>query len=77
MVRRKDPENYGEDWIDEQSEGGYELPSLYCPICQLAEVSDSDLVTYLIKETGLSKDQLKQDLKNKFENYQELKDYLS
>jgi hypothetical protein len=70
-------DNYDEGWIDEQSEGGYELPSLYCPICQLVEVSDSDLIAYLIKVTGLSKEQLKQDIKNKFENYKKLKEYLT
>lgn len=43
-----------EDELDNY-EYRYSLPNQYCPICSFKVISDSNLVEYLIKTTGISK----------------------
>jgi AraC-like DNA-binding protein len=41
------------------SEGGYyEVPECVCPICQFIEYSEYDLSAYLLKEYGVSRDEV-------------------
>ena len=41
------------------SEGGYyEVPECMCPICQFIEYSEYDLSAYLLKEYGVSRDEV-------------------
>ena len=46
------------------SEGGYyEVPECMCPICQFIEYSEYDLSAYLLKEYGVSRDEVFAEVK--------------
>jgi hypothetical protein len=46
------------------SEGGYyEVPECVCPICQFIEYSEYDLSAYLLKEYGVSRDEVFSEVK--------------
>ena len=46
------------------SEGGYyEVPECVCPICQFIEYSEYDLSAYLLKEYGVSRDEVFAEVK--------------
>lgn len=46
------------------TEGGYyEVPEEVCPICQFIEYSESDLVAYLLKEYGIPRDEVFEEVK--------------
>ena len=46
------------------SEGGYyDVPECVCPICQFIEYSEYDLSTYLLKEYGVSRDEVFAEVK--------------
>ena len=45
-------------------EGGYyDVPECFCPICNFIEYSESDLSKYLLKEYGVSKDEVFAEIK--------------
>ena len=47
------------------SEGGYyEVPECVCPICQFIEYSEYDLSAYLLKEYGVSREEVFAEVKN-------------
>ncbi len=48
----------------------------YCPICQLKEMTDSDIITYLYKKSGLGYKALLKKVKENFSTYEELKTFL-
>lgn len=55
-----------EDIIFEKfmSEGGYyDVPECMCPICQFIEYSEYDLSAYLLKEYGVSRDEVFEEVK--------------
>ena len=43
--------------------GGYGVPECVCPICQFIEYSESDLSEYLLKEYGVSRDEVFAEVK--------------
>lgn len=46
------------------SEGGYyDVPECVCPICQFIEYSEYDLSAYLLKEYGISRDEVFEEVK--------------
>lgn len=50
-----------DEWI---TDGGYyEVPECLCPICQFIEYSDYDLSAYLLKEYGVSRDEVFAEVK--------------
>lgn len=50
-----------EEWF---TDGGYyEVPECMCPICQFIEYSEYDLSTYLLKEYGVSRDEVFAEVK--------------
>ena len=50
-----------DDWI---TDGGYyEVPECVCPICQFIEYSEYDLSAYLLKEYGISRDEVLAEVK--------------
>jgi len=54
------------------------LQDMLCPICSFKAVSDDDLLNYLLKEKGVLKEKVKNDiLLHKFNSYQEFLDYKS
>lgn len=49
------------EWI---TDGGYyEVPECMCPICQFIEYSEYDLSAYLLKEYGVSRDEVFEEVK--------------
>lgn len=56
-----DEEIIFEEWI---TDGGYyEVPECMCPICQFIEYSEYDLSAYLLKEYGVSRDEVFAEVK--------------
>ena len=50
-----------DEWI---TDGGYyEVPECLCPICQFIEYSEYDLSAYLLKEYGISRDEVFAEVK--------------
>ena len=43
--------------------GYYEVPECMCPICQFIEYSENDLSEYLLKEYGISRDEVFAEVK--------------
>ena len=41
----------------------YEIPECFCPICNFIEYSESDLSKYLLKEYGISRDEVFAEIK--------------
>ena len=54
----------------------YELPSIYCPLCQMEIIQDEDIVNILLKDSNINRTALYQKLKDRFQNYDNLKKYL-
>ena len=44
-------------------DGYYNVPECMCPICQFIEYSEYDLSTYLLKEYGISRDEVFEEVK--------------
>lgn len=56
-----DEEIIFEEWI---TDGGYyEVPECMCPICNFIEYSEYDLSAYLLKEYGISRDEVFAEVK--------------
>lgn len=53
-----DEEILFEEWL-----GYYEVPECMCPICQFIEYSENDLSAYLLKEYGVSRDEVFAEVK--------------
>lgn len=49
--------------IDFCSDDGWAVPESVCPICQFIEYSESDLSAYLLKEYGISRDEVFAEVK--------------
>ena len=47
-----------------------------CPICNLVDIRDSDLLEYCLKKLGTTMSKTKAEIKEKFSNMQELRIYL-
>lgn len=56
-------------------DGRYSIPSKNCPICQMEHVTDKDMVAYLLKVSETTRDKVKQEMKEKFKDYKDLKDF--
>lgn len=54
----------------------YNLPSKYCPICQMQHIMDRDIVKYMLKEAGKTEDQIVKEMQGKFVDIDEFKHYL-
>lgn len=57
--------------------GSYGIPTCFCPICSLNTILDSDMLSYLLKEYNLEKNRVENEMKFRFNNLEELKDYLN
>lgn len=56
-----DEEILFEEWLT--NGGYYEVPECMCPICQFIEYSENDLSAYLLKEYGVSRDEVFAEVK--------------
>ena len=49
-------EDYVNDWWADEGHNSYEVPAIYCPICQFLEISNSDTAAFLLRETGVPRE---------------------
>ncbi len=54
----------------------YEVSSVFCPICMLQDISDYDMRRYLFKKYETSKSDVFDEIKDKFDSYDKLQQYL-
>lgn len=47
----------------------YEIPSKYCPICQLQHITESDMKNYLLKKYGKTANEVKVEIQKAFHTY--------
>ena len=52
-----------EDLMELYADSGYCVPECFCPICNFSEYSESDLSKYLLKEYGISRDEVFAEVK--------------
>ena len=52
------------------------ISSEFCPVCSLVDVRDSDLLEYCLKKLETTESKAKAEIKEKFNNLKELKEYL-
>jgi hypothetical protein len=57
-------------------DGFYDLSSKFCPLCALEYILDVEIVKYLCKELDITKDQVKTTIRERFKDFDELKEYL-
>ncbi len=62
-------ENYGDDTR-------YDCSEKLCPTCQYKELDDAEALKYLMKDTGLSKEDLLYKMKGMFPDYSKLQEHL-
>lgn len=63
-----------DDWIDEyenNTDQYWELPEQRCPICTFQKPCDRDILTYLLKDTGLTKESILKSLRETFSSYRD------
>lgn len=58
----------GVELVEDEDWGGEALSEADCPICQLKEVRSDDLVKFALKQLGVTEEQLKDQIRNKFAN---------
>ena len=67
-------ENFKEDPYDYDTR--YEFSTKLCPICQLVEIADRDMVKYLVKLSGKTEDAIKEEMKGKFDSIDDLDEFI-
>jgi len=53
----------------------YSVPEECCPVCKMTHFKEKDLFYYLLKRDNISIESLKEEIRNKFSNYSEFKDF--
>lgn len=53
----------------------YEIPAIHCPICQMQELCDSDLINYVAIK-GLTRKKILQDIRDSFRTYEDFREFL-
>lgn len=65
------------DFIRESyDEWHYEHPGCFCPICNLKALPKEETLKYVLKRFNLSEDGVLKEIKDKFNNFEGLKEYL-
>ena len=57
--------------LEDTDYNNYEVSSNHCPICTFSKLYDTSALRYILKQIGKSKEQLLEELKSKFKNYEE------
>ena len=52
------------------------IPSEFCPICSLNVIRDSDIIKYMYKEFNVTKEDITNEIRNKFKNLKELEQFV-
>lgn len=68
--------NSDEMYEDEEYESQEHIPAKYCPICQMKEFKEDDLLKYALKALGTNKTGLKESIRTRFNSYTEFKEYI-
>jgi len=72
-IEKIDEDEIEDEFSDEFSEMRYELPSAYCPICQMKHIIDQDLISYLLKELNKKRENVEEDIRVKFDDFDTFK----
>ena len=65
----EESEDYDEEWR-------WELPIEFCPVCQMKNITDSDKILFLKKVCGMSDEDIKREIQNRFKSYDEFVEYI-
>jgi hypothetical protein len=68
-------EEYRENENNEYCSYG-EVSEQFCPICQMKEFSQKELIKYFMKINNKTQDDIKKDVSGKFNNYKDFKSFL-
>lgn len=68
-------EEYSEDIVDGYYIR-YEVPSKFCPICQMKNIKKSDMIKFLLKKSNTTISDIEKEIREKFDSYTNLIDYL-
>lgn len=69
-----------ESFCEEQLENTdwrYDYPKKYCPICSLKEINDSELLEYLKYGIGMDIENILEDMRDKFKDYDEFRTFIN
>ena len=69
-------DNEDEEDTDSYYDAIHEVPAKHCPCCTFGAVSQYDLIDYLLKKTGMDKEAVAEELKEKFKDFGEFREYL-
>lgn len=64
------------DELEDDYDLCYNIPEEKCPICQFEELSSSDAIRFLMKKAGLTSSDVLNDIKRRFDSYEEFENYL-
>jgi hypothetical protein len=65
-----------EDDFESFTEVDYNLSAKLCPVCSMKEIVSDDMVNYLLKVSGKSAAEIKQEMKDKFSSLDELNKFV-
>lgn len=69
-------ENFNEYSESNDYEDGYDIPTIYCPICQIRTVKSDDILNYILKKTNNTKKGISDEIKSKFKDVKAFDAYL-
>jgi hypothetical protein len=69
-------EEHNLEWLWEERDSGYDVPSSACPICTFGKVHERDAFLYLLKVAGRTEADLLTELRERFGTYEEMKKWL-
>ena len=61
---------------DDEHEDRYEMPESSCPICMFKNLTDSSAKRYLLKKLNLTEEQILDEIRDKFDSYEEFCKYI-
>lgn len=66
-----------DNFSDALSKRESSVPAIYCPICQLEQVTDSDMAAYMIKRSAVNRCDIVDEIREKFGTHANFKKFLS
>lgn len=60
----------------EDMEIRYYYPASICPICNLSYITDTSAVKFMYKKYDVTQEEIKEEMKDKFDSIDELKDFI-
>lgn len=65
-------EEFWEDILSDPFDDRYEVPSCYCPICQMETITDNMAAAYMRRKFGVTYEEMKEEIRTRFKSYSEL-----